>query len=219
MNYTASNLDPTQRYKLLVGAIVPRPIAWVSTISPAGVVNVAPFSFFCGVSANPWALAFCPSIKPDGHDKDTLHNIDSDASCHQFVVNIVDEAHAQKMSITAADLPANESEADVAKLNMAPSTHVQPPRIASAPVSFECERLAVHRLLPGEPNSGVIVVGRILCAHVQDQLIDERHRIDPTQLRAVGRLAGLTYATTRELFELPWGLDALDAEPPDILNS
>ncbi|MFG0258469.1 MAG: flavin reductase family protein [Phycisphaerales bacterium JB043] len=218
MNLDGASLDPTQRYKLLVGAIVPRPIAWVSTISPDGVVNVAPFSFFCGVSANPWALAFCPATKPTGPDKDTLRNIDGEHSCHQFVVNIVSEPNAMQMAMSAADLPSNESEANLARLQMSPSSRVAPPRIARAPVSFECERLAVHRLLPGEPNSGVIVVGRILCAHVQDDIIDDAHRIDPSKLRAVGRLAGLTYCTTRQLFELPWGLDAVDAQAPEILS-
>jgi len=211
MEIDPARLSQVERYKLEIGAIVPRPIAWVSTVSGEGALNLAPFSFFAGVAAEPFSLLFCPSNKSDGSEKDTLRNVEATG---EFVVNIVSEKHAIAMAASAEDLPFGESEFAMAGLEAAPSTKVKPPRVAGAPVSFECEPLEVIRLAPGKPSGGNVVIGRVLWAHVDDAIIDERMRIDPGKLAAIGRMAGLGYCTTRDRFELPWGQDALGSAPP-----
>lgn len=199
-------LDITDRYKLLIGAIVPRPIAWVSTLSADGKPNLAPFSFFNGVSSNPLSLLFCPANKPDGSDKDTLRNIEA---TREFVVNIVPRALAEKMSTTAEELPYGESEWDLAALPAAPSQKVKPARVAEAPVAFECRAEQVLRLNPGAPSGGNIVIGRVLSIFAREGVVDAANRVDPDALDAIGRMAGLTYCSTRDRFDVPWGRKAL----------
>ncbi len=213
MQIDPAKLDITERYKLQIGAIVPRPIAWVSTRSESGVSNLAPFSFFSGIASEPYSLLFCPSNKPDGTEKDTLRNA---SATGEFVVNIVTEAQAQQMSATAENLPDGESEFDFAGLIEAPSAVVKPPRVAGAPVSFECRTREIVRLAPGMPNGGNVVIGEIVQVHVDDAIIDERRRIDPERLAAVGRMAGLTYCSTRQRVDIPFGAKALDAPAPSF---
>ena len=213
MQINPANLDIAERYKFQIGAITPRPIAWVSTRSEAGVNNLAPFSFFSGVSSEPYTLLFCPSNKPDGTEKDTLINA---SATGEFVVNIVTEAQAPAMSATAENLPDDRSEFEYAGLIEAPSSIVQPPRVAGAPVSFECRTREIVRLAPGAPSGGNIVIGEIVLVHVDDAIIDERHRIDPAKLAAVGRMAGLTYCSTRHRVDIPFGAKALDAPAPEF---
>ena len=213
MQIDPAKLDITERYKLQIGAIVPRPIAWVSTKSEAGVSNLAPFSFFSGIASEPYSLLFCPSNKPDGSEKDTLANA---SATGEFVVNIVTEAQALQMSATAENLPDGESEFDFAGLIEAPSVVVKPPKVAGAPVSFECRTREIVRLAPGMPNGGNVVIGEIVQVHVDDAIIDDRYRIDPAKLAAVGRMAGLTYCPTRQRVDIPFGAKALDAPAPSF---
>lgn len=211
MQIDPSKLDITERYKLQIGAIVPRPIAWVSTRSESDVSNIAPFSFFSGIASEPYSLLFCPANKPDGSEKDTLVNA---SETGEFVVNIVTEAQAAAMSATAEDLPEGESEFDFAGLIEAPSSVVKAPRVAGSPVSFECRTREIVRLAPGQPNGGNVVIGEIVLVHIDDAIIDERLRIDPTKLAAVGRMAGLTYCSTRHRTDIPFGAKALEMETP-----
>ena len=213
MQIDPAQLELTDRYKLLIGAVVPRPIAWVSTVSEAGVANLAPFSFFNAISAEPCTLLFCPSNKPDGSEKDTLANASESG---EFVVNIVSETQTLQMSATAESLPPGRSEFEYAGIESAPSVVVRPPRVAGAPVSFECRTREIIRLAPGRPNGGNIVIGEIVRVHVEDSIIDDRHRIDPAKLAAVGRLAGLTYCSTRHRVDIPWGEKALGAPAPEF---
>lgn len=208
-----SKLELTERYKLLIGAVVPRPIAWVSTVSESGVTNLAPFSFFNGISAEPFTLLFCPSNKPDGGEKDTLRNA---SATGEFVVNTVTEAMALRMSATAEGLPSEQSEFGFAGVEPAPSAVVRPPRVAGAPVSYECRTREIIRLAPGQPNGGNVVIGEIVRVHVVDSIIDDRCRIDPALLASVGRMAGLTYCTTRHTVDIPWGENALGAPEPEF---
>lgn len=207
MQIDPANLAVSERYKLLVGAVVPRPIAFISTIDEQGRANLAPFSFFNGVSGEPMALLFCPANKPDGSEKHTLVNV---ATTGQFVVNIVSDAIARRMAVCAEDLPIGESEFALAGLTEAPSTKVAPPRVAESPLSLECEVERIIRLAPGEPSGGNVVIGRVVFVHAADGLIDERCRVDPAQLAAIGRMAGLTYCSTRDRFDMPWGRNALE---------
>jgi len=213
MQIDPAQLDITQRYKLQIGAVVPRPIAWVSTRSKSGVTNLAPFSFFAGVSSEPYTLLFCPSNNADGTEKDSLINA---SETGEFAVNIVTEQQARQMAITAEALPGDQSEFELAGLEEAPCAVIKAPRVAGAPVSFECRSREIIRLAPGQPNGGNVVIGEIVMVHVDDGIIDERHRIDPAKLAAVGRMAGLTYCSTRHRVEIPWGAGAIDAPDPSF---
>ncbi len=212
MQLDPASLAPRDRYKLLIGAIVPRPIGFVSTISPEGAANLAPFSFFNGVGSDPMSLLFCPSAANDGRgDKDTLRNIEATG---QFVVNIVSESIARQMAVCAEDAPYGQSEFALSGLTPAPSARVKPPRVLESPISFECEKTQLVRLNPANPSapgSGNVVIGRVVWIHAAEGLVDDRFHVDPERLAAVGRMAGLTYCTTRQRFEIPWGKDALAA--------
>ncbi|MFM9957564.1 MAG: flavin reductase family protein [Phycisphaerales bacterium] len=212
-------IDPNQlaqrdRYKLMIGAIVPRPIALVSTLSREGKLNLAPFSFFAGVSSEPMSLLFCPANRPDagGPPKDTLRNILETATATEpegvggpFVVNIVSRPIAEKMAVCAEPLPHGESEFDLSGLTTAPSKRVAPPRVRESLVSFECETMRVIRLAPGVPGGGNIVIGRVVWVHANDGVVNDRLHVDPAALDAVGRMGGLSYCMTRERFDLAMG--------------
>src|SRR5262245_20904225 len=152
MEINPESISQPERYKLLIGCIVPRPIAFVSTVSPNGTsFNLAPFSFFNGVGSNPMTLLFCPANKADGSAKDTLRNCKpvSEGGTGQFVVNAAIDAYAQKVAAASEPLPYGESEFELTGLTMAPSVKVKPPRVAESPVAFECETMQVIRTHPG----------------------------------------------------------------------
>lgn len=178
--------------------IVPRPIAWVSSQSETGVTNLAPFSFFNGVTSRPPTLMFVPVTKIDGTPKDTLRNIEA---TKEFVVNLVSADLAETMSATAAALPYDESEFERFAIASAPSERVKPPRVAAAPISFECQLETITRLgdAPGVAN---VVFGRILCAHVQDAVLDREGKIDPAKLGLIGRMGGDDYCHTADQFSI-----------------
>lgn len=210
-------LDPSQlvapdRYKLLIGCIVPRPIALVSTCSPAGRLNLAPFSFFCGVGSNPMTLLFCPANKPDGSEKDSLRNAKpvAEGGAGEFVVNVASTAYATKVAAAAEPLGYGESEFELAGLTPAPSRLVKAPRVAESPVAFECRTLSVVRTNAGRALGGNIVLGEVVHVFVRDDLINERLHTDPAKLDAIGRMGGLTYCRTRDRFEMPMGRAALE---------
>jgi flavin reductase (DIM6/NTAB) family NADH-FMN oxidoreductase RutF len=195
-------LGERETYKLLIGCVVPRPIAWVATVDQQGVRNLAPFSFFNAIGSNPPALSVAISYadRADGR-KDTLRNI---VATGEFVVNIVDEDLAQAMNITATNYPPEVDEFATAGLTPAPSVLVRPPRVAESPVSLEC-RLFTQVPVGAGPGSATLVVGTIALLHVRDDLVDERHRIDITKLRPIGRLAGASYTYVHETFEMARG--------------
>jgi len=215
MDIDPASLSPTDRYKLLIGAIVPRPIAWVSTLSPEGARNLAPFSFFCGVGSNPMTLAFCPASDDAGGDKDTLRNClpTDQGGLGEFVVNVAPAAIAHRVAATAEPLDYGHSEFGPAGLTERASVVVAPPSVAQSPLAFECRTRLVHRTNPGVAGSGNLVLGEVVHVHADDGLIDQRRRIDPERLGALGRMGGRGYCRTTDRFEMPWGLAALDAPP------
>ena len=159
MELLPEDLEVRDRYKLLIGSVVPRPIAFVSTSSPAGDHNLAPYSFFTAVGSNPMTPLFCPATKPDGSDKDTLRNclLPEEGGIGEFVVNVATESYARKVAAAAEVLPYGKSEFELTGLTPIPSSRVRPPRLAESPISFECETLQVLRTAPGEPGSGNLV--------------------------------------------------------------
>jgi flavin reductase (DIM6/NTAB) family NADH-FMN oxidoreductase RutF len=191
-----ADLEPRQRYKLLCGLVVPRPIAWVTTLSPEGVVNAAPFSFFNVFSEEPALIVLGLQHKADGSAKDTSRNI---AATGEFVVNVVDEPMAEAMNLTAVDFPAGESEPTVAGLGLAPSAQVKPPRLVAAPASLECRRTVVLTFGPGRE----LIVGEVVGVHARAGIVEpETLSVDFDALRPVGRLAGNGYARQGDRFEM-----------------
>ena len=212
MELDPAQLEPRERYKLLIGCIVPRPIAFVSTIAPDGRPNLAPFSFFNGIGSDPMTLLFCPANKADGSEKDTLRNCKpvSEGGTGEFVVHASTEAYAREVAAAAEPLAYGESEFELVHFETAPSVRVMPPRIARAPWAFECETLQVVRTNPGRASGGNVVIGRVVHVHVDDALLNGQNHVDPERLAAIGRMGGLGYCRTRERFELPMGRAALE---------
>jgi flavin reductase (DIM6/NTAB) family NADH-FMN oxidoreductase RutF len=183
-------------YPILASLVTPRPIALVTTLSADGKINAAPFSFFNLLGASPPICAFAPGDRDDGTPKDTALNI---RATHEFVVNLVDEAIAEKMNLCAASLPFGASELEFAKLTTAPSSMVKPPRIAEAPASLECVEWGTLQI--GENR---VVIGLIKRLHLRDELFDaEKKRIHTEKLFTIGRMASPHwYCKTRERFEM-----------------
>jgi len=182
----------------MVTTIMPRPIAWASTISAEGKTNLAPFSFFQGVCANPPTLMFCPVNNRQGGKKDTVRNIEA---VPEFVINLVSHRLAEQMNACAALLPYGESEFEKFGIVSAPSDLVRPPRVAAAPVAFECRLDRIVNIGEG-PLAAHVIFGRILAAHISDDVLGADGRPDTHKLDLVGRLGGDDYTTTRDTFSL-----------------
>jgi flavin reductase (DIM6/NTAB) family NADH-FMN oxidoreductase RutF len=190
-------LAPRERYKLLCATVVPRPIALVTTVDAAGVVNAAPFSFFNVFSDDPPLVVLGLQHRPGNARKDTTRNI---AETNVFVVNLVDEALAEAMNVCAIDFPPEESEIDAAKLSLAPGVDVPVPRIAQAPFALECRR-TVALAFTGDRE---IVLGEVVRLHAREGLLDEtRMRVVSEAYRPVGRLFGDGYSRQSDRFDLP----------------
>src|ERR1700681_3143331 len=179
MNVRPEQIPYRDFYRILLSSVAPRPIAWVSTLNN-GHLNLAPFSFFNVVSAKPPMLGFSPSLRlVDGQSapKDTLQNI---RQTGEFVVNVVTFAAAEAMNLTSGDYDSSVDEFAVAKLNTRPSQMVRPPQVAESPVSFECK---LNRIIDfgTEPPSGSLVIGEIVCVHLEDNVLEEG-RLDPDSL-------------------------------------
>ncbi|GAB4194333.1 MAG: flavin reductase family protein [Roseiflexaceae bacterium] len=202
MQLDLSSLGPQDAYKLLIGCVVPRPIAWVGTVDPAGVYNLAPFSFFNAIGSNPPAIsvAFTTTARGDG-SKDSLRNL---LATGEFTVNLVTEELAEAMNTTAVDFPPEVDEFAAAGLTAQTGTVVRAPLVAESPISFEC-RLLTSVPVGSGPNSATLVIGTIALMHIRDDLINERHHINLQRLRPIARLAGADYAYVRETFSMPRG--------------
>jgi flavin reductase (DIM6/NTAB) family NADH-FMN oxidoreductase RutF len=198
MELDPEKLSPAERYGLLISLIQPRPIAWVSTVSPEGVANLAPFSFFTGITAAPMTVCFCPVRSREGRKKDTLINIEA---TRQFVVNMVSEDLAKVMNETSADHPYGVSEFETAAVESVPSLRVKPLRVKASPASLECELVQVVTLGDG-PLGGSVVIGRVVQVHVADRIWKDG-KVCHQDLKPLARLEGAFYAPVRETFELP----------------
>lgn len=192
--FVSVELNERTIYRLMVGSIVPRPIAWVTSESPAGLVNLAPFSFFNGVATDPPTVMISIGLRA-GEKKDTLRNIESTGD---FVVNMVTESLAHAMNISAADFLSHESEVPAAGVTLIEGTHVRCPRIREAPISMECR---LDRILVVGRSRHSLVLGEVLAFHVEDALLRDG-RIDPGRLPALGRLGGDLYCSVRTIIEM-----------------
>lgn len=199
MEIKPGNLEWKDAYKLLVGSILPRPIAFVTTIDDKGVVNAAPFSFFTAICADPMLICFSPMRRgTDGKKKDTLANIEL---TREFVVNIVSEEWIEKMNICATEYPAELDELEISGLQKESSQMVNPPRVKESKVHLECSLYQVLHF-GGNAGAGSLVIGRVEHVHVAEELY-ENGRINTDKLKPVGRMAGQMYTKPLgEVFEL-----------------
>jgi flavin reductase (DIM6/NTAB) family NADH-FMN oxidoreductase RutF len=191
MDFAAASLDTEATYKLMTGLVVPRPIAWVTTRSPEGIVNLAPFSAFTFVSNRPPMVGINVGRKA-GELKDTGRNIHATG---EFVVNIADDTMIEAVHLSAIEHEAHVSEVDVLGLATAPCLDVSVPRLAGAPASLECR---LHRAIAFGEGGSEFLVGEVLRFHVRDGLL-ENGKIDTRRLRPIGRLAGPNYALLGEI--------------------
>ena len=199
MKFDPADLSFADVHKLMIGSIVPRPIAFVSTISKDGKNNIAPFSYFNGVCSKPPTIMFAPARRGwDGKEKDTLVNIRNNK---QFVVNIVSENIVEQMVMCATDFDPTVDEFDISGLNAQTSKKVLPPRLKESKVSFECELNQIVEIGDKNPGSGFIVIGTIVLFHIDDSIYESGHiRLD--KLEPIGRLAGNWYTRPNDNFEI-----------------
>jgi flavin reductase (DIM6/NTAB) family NADH-FMN oxidoreductase RutF len=202
MHFDFARLSAQNGYKLLTSVVVPRPIAWVSTLNPGGSVNLAPFSFFNVMGADPGLVVFAPGDRADGTPKDTARNIAGPIGQGggEFVVNLVNDDLAQAMNLTATDFPAHISETGVAGLELLPGVQVAVPHVAASPVSLECRE--VQTLSIGRNR---VILGEVLGLNIRDELMldAERYYVDTAALKLIGRMGGRGgYARTGDTFEI-----------------
>ena len=201
MDLRLAELPPLERYKLLIGLVIPRPIAWISTRSANGVANCAPFSFFNVFSEDPPLCVI--GINPRDSDGAMKHSLRNIRRTGEFVVNLVEEASANAMHASSEELPEEESEFEKAGLTEAPAALVQHPRIAEAAACLECR---LYRLLEISATRQ-LVLGEILLVHAREGIIDpQTKRVSEQAYRPIGRLFASRYCTTRERFNLPGDL-------------
>lgn len=198
MQIDIHTIPEQERYKLLIGAVAPRPIAWVSTIDAAGNLNLAPFSFFNAVCSNPMTLLFCVGVAdtPD-RKKDTLRNIEA---VPEFVINMTNEETATAMNLTATPLPPTQSEFTWAGLTPLPSRTIRVPRVAEAPIAFECtlQRIVV---VSDQLGGAAVIFGEVQCVHVRDDLYaNGRILLEP--YKPIGRLGGNGYVRVTDTFDM-----------------
>jgi len=203
MQIDIHTIPEQDRYKLLIGAVLPRPIAWVSTMDAAGNLNVAPFSFFSAVCSNPMTLLFCVGVadrssadRADGK-KDTLRNIEA---VPEFVINMTNEETATAMNLTATPLSPTQSEFQWAGLTPIPSSTIRVPRVAEAPIAFECKLQRIVTV-SDQPEGASVIFGEVHCIHVRDDLY-ANGRILLNAYKPIGRLGGNGYVRVTDTFEM-----------------
>jgi flavin reductase (DIM6/NTAB) family NADH-FMN oxidoreductase RutF len=199
MQIDPSTTPVPEVYQYVVGVVTPRPIAWVTTLSPTGVVNLAPFSFYNAFGANPPIVVFSPTLRRDCTKKDTLLNLEQ---LGEFVVHAAVAPLAEQVNLTSKEIPHAESEVSLAGLTTVPSLKVRPPRIKEAPVALECK---VRQIVPcgSGPIAANLVIGEVVMMHVADEVFDGKGGVDPRKLKTVARLGGAFWCHTSDLFEKP----------------
>ena len=198
MQFDPNELDYSAVYKLLTGAIIPRPIGWISSISEDGINNLAPFSYFNAVGDDPPHVMFSIG-RGNNINKDTLNNV---LNTKQFVVNMVTEALAEKMNLTAQSVPSHVDEFALAHIDSIQSIKVKPLRVKESPITFECE-LVHHYFLEDHKNGGAcVIIGRIVMMHFDESVLMDNYKINLESYKPIARLAGSNYAKIGELFSI-----------------
>lgn len=198
------HIDPRSQsfhdnHKLMIGSIVPRPIAFVSTKSTNGILNLAPFSYFNGVCSKPPTIMFAPARRGyDGLTKDTLNNI---RDTKEFVVNLVSEEIVEPMVACGTDYDKEIDEFKISKLTPVDSHKISSPRVKESKVSYECELHTIVEIGKAEPGAGFVVIGTIVMFHIEDDVYKDG-RIDLKALNPIGRLAGNSYTRVFDNFKV-----------------
>jgi flavin reductase (DIM6/NTAB) family NADH-FMN oxidoreductase RutF len=198
MEFNPDILDTRAIYKLLTGAIIPRPIAWISTIDESGTNNLAPFSYFNMVGDDPPHVMFS-TRRDNNSNKDTLNNV---LTTKQFVVNMVTEGLAEQMNSTAQPFPSEIDEFQMVGVTPIPSSVVKPMRVKESLVQFECE-MVHHYFLEGHKQGGAcVIIGRIVRMHFDESLVLEDYKINLETYKPIARLAGSSYSKIGEIFSI-----------------
>jgi flavin reductase (DIM6/NTAB) family NADH-FMN oxidoreductase RutF len=191
-----SDLSKKDAYQLMIGCIVPRAIALVSTVSEKGIFNIAPFSYFTGISSKPPLVCFSPARKRDGEKKDTWKNVEY---TNDFVINVVTEENTQRMNISATEFPEDISEFEQSGFTAIPSQIVKSPRIKESPIQMECKLV---KIVEFEQTTTGLIIGEIILYHIEDDLLLQNYKIDIHKLKPVGRLGGNEYCRVNDIFEM-----------------
>lgn len=198
MQIDPNTTDSKHIYKILTGAVIPRPIGWISTISEEGVLNLAPFSFFNAVGEDPPHVMFS-TVRTGNTNKDTLNNV---LATKQFVANMATEELVEAINNTSINLPPDADEFAYAGLTPIPSVKVKPPRIAESPIHFECEMVHHYNLEDHKDGGATIIIGRIVLFHVGDNVLLDDYKINREIYKPIARLEGYNYAKLGEVFSI-----------------
>jgi flavin reductase (DIM6/NTAB) family NADH-FMN oxidoreductase RutF len=198
VKYVPSDMNPAEVYQLMVSTIMPRPIAWISTVSSEGVSNIAPFSFFNGVTASPATLMFSAVNNRHGVKKDTVRNIEATG---EFVVNVVSAEFTEAMVKTSGSFEYGTSEFEACGIPSEPAECVGVPRVQGVPVCFECSLEQIVHVGEGALAAN-LVIGLIKLVHIRDECLDENGAILSEALQLVGRMGGSSYVSTKDVFDI-----------------
>ncbi|ESU24877.1 hypothetical protein FEDK69T_04300 [Flavobacterium enshiense DK69] len=198
MHFDPEIIDQKATYKLLTGAVIPRPIGWISSISEDGILNLAPFSFFNAVGEDPPHVIFS-TVRPNNSNKDTLNNI---LATKQFVVNMVVEEIVEQMNITSQSVESHVNEFELAGLTPAPSLKVKAPRVKESPINMECELVHHYTLEDNRHGGATIIVGRVVMFHIDESVLLDDFKINMETYKPVARLAGSNYSKLGEIFSI-----------------
>ena len=198
MQFDPQDLEQTAIYKLLTGAVIPRPIGWISTISEDEILNLAPFSYFNAVGDDPPHIMFS-TVRSNNSNKDTLNNV---LATKQFVVNMVTEDLVEQMNMTSQPIPANESEFELANLTPIASVKVKPPRVKECKITMECEMVHHYTLENSKSGGATIIIGKIVMFHIDESVLLDNYKINLETYKPIARLAGSNYSKLGEIFSV-----------------
>ena len=198
MQFDPQEIDQSAIYKLLTGAVIPRPIGWISSISEDGIPNLAPFSFFNAVGDDPPHVMFS-TVRPNDSNKDTLNNV---LATKQFVVNMVTEDTVERMNTTSRAFLPLENEFELAGLTPIASIKVKPPRVKESPITMECELVHHYTLENHKSGGATIIIGKIVMFHIDESVLLDNYKINLETYKPVARLAGSNYSKLGEIFSI-----------------
>ena len=198
MQFDPLEIDQKAIYKLLTGAVIPRPIGWISSVSPSGVPNLAPFSFFNAIGDDPPHVMFS-TVRSNNTNKDTLNNV---LETKEFVVNMVTEDTVERMNRTAEIVAPEVNEFELAGLTPIASVKVKPARVKESPITMECELVHHYTLENHKYGGATIIIGKIVMFHIDESVLLDDHKINLEVYKPVARLTGSNYAKLGEIFSI-----------------